>query len=269
VTRRHEEGPSQAEDADDIAVTGEDAVRIVTLNRPGARNAFSERMHRGLTQVLADLDDDPDVRAIVLTGAGDAFSAGGSLDDFEAKRIDFSVRRQSLRVARRLLDDMLNLRCPIVAAVNGPAVGLGCTLVTLCDIVFIAESAFLCDPHVAVALVAGDGAGVTWPHYTSLLKAKQYLLTGDRITPPDAVSLGMANFAVPDSSLMTEAVAFAERLASLPPQAVQDTKAVLNQLLRHSALLTLGQGLAAESQSHDTAEYAAVAARGSRRPADL
>src|SRR6266540_3942521 len=128
---------------DDILVSSEDAVRVVTLNRPDARNAFSEPMHRAFSQIMATIDDDADARAVVLTGAGRAFCAGGSLDDFETKRVDFEIRRQSMRDARRLVDNMLNLHVPLVAAVNGPAVGLGCTLVSLCDIVFMADNAFL------------------------------------------------------------------------------------------------------------------------------
>ena len=128
---------------------------------------------------------------------------------------------------------------------------------TLCDIVFISEDTFVADPHVASALVAGDGGAVTWPAYTSLLRVKQYLLTGDRIPAAVAVEMGIANFAVPATELLPQATAFAHRLAALPPQAVQDTKLVLNQILRANALNTLGMGLAAESQSHDTAEYAA------------
>jgi enoyl-CoA hydratase len=109
-----------------------------------------------------------------------------------------------------------------------------------------------------VALVAGDGAAATWPLHMSLLRAKEFLLTGDRLTAQRALELGMANRVVPAESLMSEAIAFAHRLAALPPQAVQDTKALLNQWIRQAAVSTLGYGLAAESQSHDTAEFRAV-----------
>jgi enoyl-CoA hydratase/carnithine racemase len=248
---------------DDIVVTAEGSVRIVTLNRPDARNAFSEPMHHAFARTMATIDDDVDARAVVLTGSGRAFCAGGSLDDFETKRVDFEARRQSMRDARRLVDEMLALRVPVIAAVNGAAVGLGCTLVTLCDIVFMSNTAFLADPHVAVALVAGDGGAVTWPFMTSILHAKRYLLTGDRIPAPEALTMGLANFVVEPDEVLPAAMAFAQRLAALPPQAVQDTKVLLNQHLRQSAVSVLAHGLAAESQSHDTAEYRAVAERGS------
>ena len=245
-------------DFDHLLVERDGPVRIVTLNNPDQMNAFSDAMHDEFAALWSRMAVDGDARAVLLTGAGRAFSAGGSIDEFEHYRTDFPARRKTLRNARRVVDDMLNLHLPVVAAVNGPAVGLGCTLATLCDIVFVDESTFLADPHVTVALVAGDGGAVTWPFMTSMLRVKQYLLTGDRIPAPTAVELGLANFAVPADALLPEATAFAHRLAALPPQAVQDTKVVLNQVLRQAAVNVLGFGLAAESQSHDTEEYRAV-----------
>ena len=233
-------------------------VAIVTMNRPDHLNAFDEELHHAFARFWVDLDYRDDVRAVVLTGAGRAFCAGGSMDDFELFRTDLAARATTMRSARRLVDEMLNVRVPVVAAVNGPAVGLGATLSSLCDVVFIADTAHLADPHVAVALVAGDGGAIAWPHHTSLLKAKQYLLTGDRVPPEEAVAIGLANFVVPADQVVAEATAFAQRLAALPPQAVQDTKMLLNQHLRLSAVTALGYGLAAETHSHDTPEYAAV-----------
>lgn len=233
-------------------------VCVVRLNRPDALNSFDIELHHRFGRFCADLEGDEEVRAVVLTGNGRAFSAGGNLDDFELFRVDFDKRRATMRMARRLVDEMLNVHVPVVAAVNGPAVGLGATLMTLCDIVFISQDTFVADPHVASALVAGDGSAVTWPAHTGLLRAKQYLLTGDRIPAAVAVEMGLANFAVPADEVVPQATAFAHRLAKLPPQAVQDTKILLNQILRSNAVQVLGMGLAAESQSHDTAEFAAV-----------
>jgi enoyl-CoA hydratase/carnithine racemase len=248
-------------DFEHVSVEVDGPIRTVTLNNPDQMNAFSDAMHDEFATLWSRMALDREALAVVLTGAGRAFSAGGSIEEFEYYRTDFAARRKTLRNARRLVDDMLNLHLPVVAAVNGPAVGLGCTLATLCDIVFVDESTFLADPHVTVALVAGDGGAVTWPFMTSMLRVKQYLLTGDRIPASVAVELGLANFAVPADALMSEAKGFARRLAALPPQAVQDTKTVLNQLLRQAAVNVLGFGLAAESQSHDTEEYRAVPER--------
>jgi enoyl-CoA hydratase len=248
--------------SDDVLLVERDGpVAIVTLNRPDQLNAFDDELHHAFTRFWVDLDHDHEVRAVVLTGAGKAFSAGGNVADFDRLRTDLAARSSIMRGARRIVDEMLNVRVPVVAAVNGAAIGLGCTLATLCDIVFLADTARIADPHVAVALVAGDGGAVTWPHMTSILKAKQYLLTGDPIPPDEAVAIGLANFVVPAGRVVAEATAFAQRLAALPPQAVQDTKGVLNQHLRLSAVAALGYGLAAETHSHDTPEYAEVPER--------
>jgi len=244
-----------------IDVRFDGAVRIITLNQPETLNAFTEDLHEQFVEVWSDVELDDGCRAVVLTGAGRTFSAGGSYEDFEGRRVDVARRRRSLRLARRLVDEMIEVAVPVVVAVNGPAVGLGCTVATLCDIVFMAESAWMADTHVSVALVAGDGGAVTWPAHTSLLRAKQYLLTGDRLTAEQAVEIGLANFVVPADRLLDEALAFAHRLAEQPPQAVQETKAILNQHLRANAVRALGYGLAAESGSHDTADYAAWSER--------
>jgi enoyl-CoA hydratase/carnithine racemase len=247
-------------------VRADGPVRVLTLDRADSLNAFTEDLHEQFVDVWADVEADEDCRAVVLTGAGRTFSAGGSYEDFEGRRVDPARRRRSLRLARRLADEMIEVAVPVVAAVNGPAVGLGCTVATLCDIVFIAEDAWLADTHVSVALVAGDGGAVSWPAHTSLLRAKQYLLTGDRLGAAEAVSIGLANFVVPADRLLDEATAYAHRLAALPAQAVQETKAVLNQHLRANAVRALGYGLATESQSHDTADYATWSER--LRPGD-
>src|SRR5271168_3256772 len=233
-------------DSPAIRVESDGPVRLVTLNRPEAMNAFDREMHAEFPRVLAELGQDREARAVVLTGAGRAFSAGGDISNFAQNKADLHHRRAGLREARRLFDELISLHLPVVAAVNGPAVGLGCTVATACDIVFMAETAFFADPHVTVALVAGDGGAITWPALTSLLKAKQYLLTEDR---------------------MDAATAFARRLASLPPQAVQDTKLVLNQVLRERAAGALPFGLAAESQSFDTAECAEMPGKPAERRA--
>jgi enoyl-CoA hydratase len=244
-----------------IDVRAEGDLRIVTLDQPDTLNAVTEELHGQIVRLWDHVADDAGCRAVVLTGAGKAFSAGGYYPDFEQRRVDLDFRRTSMRRARRIVGAMLDVEVPVVAAVNGPAVGLGCTLVTLCDIVYMADHTFLADPHVSVALVAGDGGAVTWPAHTSLLKAKQYLLTGDRITADRAVELGLANFAVPADKLLAEATAFAQRLADQPAQAVRETKAILNQHLRANAVRVLGYGVAAESAAHDLPDYKDAAAK--------
>ncbi|GGJ62748.1 enoyl-CoA hydratase/isomerase family protein [Streptomyces brasiliensis] len=253
--------PKAAEEPPVLLVERSAGIVTVTLNRPDALNSFDDDLHREFPRIMADLDDDDEARAVVLTGAGRAFSAGGNTDDFLRFADDYQARRRAMRQGRKLVEAMLSTEIPVIAAVNGPAVGLGCTLATLCDIVLVADKAFLADPHVSVGLVAGDGSAVTWPFLTSLLKAKEYLLTGKRIPAEEAVALGLANRVVPAADLLGEARALAEQIAAQPPQAVRETKSVLNQHLRGAMVATLGMGLAAESQSHDTAEYRAIGER--------
>ncbi len=119
---------------------------------------------------------------------------------------------------------MVRFPWPIVAAVNGPAVGLGCSLAGLSDVVLIEESAYLADPHVSVGLVAGDGGVLTWPLLTSLLRAKEYLLTGDRIPAAKAVEFGLANRVLPDGASKEEAIVLAKRMATQPHAALKATE---------------------------------------------
>ena len=127
-------------DSECLLVDRSGPVWVVRLNRPDALNSFDSELHLRFGAMWAEVEQSSEVRAVVLTGNGRAFSAGGNLDDFELFRVDHAERRKAMRTARRLVDEMLNVHVPVVAAVNGPAVGLGATLMTLCDIVFIADN---------------------------------------------------------------------------------------------------------------------------------
>src|SRR5690349_16342633 len=107
---------------DAVTIEADGHVRILTLNRPDSLNAFDDDLHRGLPDALREVERDRDARAIVLTGAGRAFSAGGNIDDFETLANDLWLRRTSLRTGRQLFEDIVNVHLPIVAAINGPAV---------------------------------------------------------------------------------------------------------------------------------------------------
>jgi enoyl-CoA hydratase/carnithine racemase len=148
---------------------------------------------------------------------------------------------------------------PVVAAVNGPAVGHGCSLVALSDIVYLGETAYLADPHVQIGLVAADGGPLTWPLHTSLLLAKEYALTGARITAKRAAEIGLANHVVADP--VTEAVNCAKRIATLPRQAVESTKRILNLQLERAVLATLDYATTAEEQSFSTDDFRTIVAR--------
>ncbi|CAM2783147.1 enoyl-CoA hydratase/isomerase family protein [Mycobacterium intermedium] len=237
----------------EIDVRADGPLRIITLNRPDELNAVNDSLHVGLARLWQRLTDDPTARAAVLTGSGKAFSAGGDFNYLAELAQDADLRSKTIRDGREIVLGMARCRIPVIAAVNGPAVGLGCSLVALSDIVYIAKDAFLADPHVQVGLVAADGGPLTWPLHISLLLAKEYALTGTRIRAERAVELGLANHAVDDP--FTEAVACAKRILELPQQAVESTKRVLNIHLERAVLASLDYALSAESQSFVTEDF--------------
>lgn len=241
--------------APELIIESRGPVRIVTLNRPEQLNATNEALHGALTRVWRHLAADADARSVVLTGAGKAFSSGGDFGHFVDLWSDRAARRREIDGARRLLTEMIDFPLPVVAAVNGPAVGLGCNLAVSSDIVLMAESAFISDPHVGVGLTAADGGAPTWPMLMSMLQAKEYLLTSERISAGRAVELGLANRTVPDAELMDDALALADKLAAQPPQAVQSTKRALNMHIKRAIAGVLEYALQEEFASFDTPEH--------------
>ena len=240
----------------EIDVRAEGALRIITLNRPDSLNSVNDDLHSGLARLWQRLTDDYTARAAVLTGAGRAFSAGGDFAYLQELAGDADLRAKTIRDGREIVLGMARCRIPVVAAVNGPAVGLGCSLVALSDIVYIAEDAYLADPHVQVGLVAADGGPLTWPLHISLLLAKEYALTGARIRAEKAVELGLANHVVADP--VAEAISCAKRIMELPQQAVESTKRVLNIHLERAVLASLDYALSAEHQSFTTEDFRSI-----------
>jgi enoyl-CoA hydratase len=236
---------------------GEDGVAVVTLNRPAALNAANEDLHGAVAEVWAGLAEQPGLRAVVLTGAGTAFSAGGDLSLLQRMVEDRAVREKVMTEAHVLVHALVNFPHPVVAAVNGPAVGLGCSLASMADLVVMAEDAYFADPHVSLGLVAGDGGILTWPLNMGLQRTKEWLLLGGRMSAQQALEYGLANRVVPTAEVVPEARKLAVRLAKLPPQSLRETRRVLNQPLVARIEAALDGVLAVETASFDEPAFQA------------
>ncbi|MFL6602440.1 MAG: enoyl-CoA hydratase/isomerase family protein [Steroidobacteraceae bacterium] len=257
---------------DELLVTAEGGLRIITLNRPNDLNASTSEMLFSFPRLFSALAEDPAARVAILTGAGRAFSAGGDMSHFVKTLEDADFARTVQENARRTIHSFIDLPIPIIAAVNGPAVGWGATLATLCDIVLMSEKAFMAEPHINIGLVVGDGISVSWPLYMSLLRAKELIFTGERINPQQAVEFGLANRVVAPDRLMEEARILADKLLKQPRQALRETKKIMNLHLHQSAArildTTLGRQLAATaSEEHHriAAEFIAQQKRNQRQ----
>jgi enoyl-CoA hydratase len=237
---------------DAIRVDADGPVRIVRLSRPEQLNAVNDELHLALTRVFPMLSADPGARVAVITGEGRAFSAGGDFELLDRMAKDPELRRDVIAEGRELVINMIRCRVPVVAAVNGPAVGLGCSVIALSDVVYMAESAYLSDPHVSVGLVAADGGPLSWPLHTSLLLAKEYAFTGDRISAARAAEIGLVNHVCADAEVLEAALAAARKIAALPRQAVEATKRVLNLHLERAVLATIDFAMSAETESFGT-----------------
>ena len=243
----------------DVSLDG--AVATVRLCRPEALNAPDRAMHTALARLWSDMAGWDDVAAVILTGAGRAFSAGTDRALLWAILDDAAVRAEVIGEASSILLGLLDLPMPTVAAVNGAAVGLGCSLATVCDLVVMAEEAYFLDPHVPIGLAGGDGIAVVWPQLTGLLVAKEYSLLGRRMGAGRARDLGLAHRVVPGEDLINSAGALARRLAQAPPQAVRETKRVLNSGMRRHLQHALPAALSAELRSLQADENRSALAR--------
>ncbi|MBW3591607.1 MAG: enoyl-CoA hydratase/isomerase family protein [Actinobacteria bacterium] len=253
-----------------LSIAYDGPVAEVTLTRPDVLNRFDSDLHAGFIEALDDVRHHGGVRAIVLASTGKIFSAGGDFEFMLALHDDTKLRLPSLDEGRRLLNTLIDLPIPIVTALHGDAIGLGATVVLATDAVVAARTAALCDPHVAIGLVAGDGGCVVWPASAGMLRAKRHLLTGDRLMAEDAFAMGLITDLVDTAGeALAAARALAQQIAALPPLAVQGTKRALNRSLQQRAGEVLDLSFALEAislASDDLVE--AIAAFRQKRPAN-
>ncbi|MCV7282420.1 enoyl-CoA hydratase/isomerase family protein [Mycolicibacterium flavescens] len=244
----------------EVVVTADGPVRVVTLNRPDDLNGANRPMHQAMARVWEHLGADPDARAVVVTGSGKAFSAGGDFGYMQENIDDEAMRAETIDEGRSIIRGMVNCPLPVIAAVNGPAVGLGCSIALLCDLVLMADGSFLADPHLRMGLVPGDG-GMVWPALIGLSRAKEYLFLGSRIPAEKAVEFGLASRVVDGDQLMAEAMALAHRLSTVPPAALQRTKTALNEYLRPQLAGAFESALTGELDSMGSVEHREAVAK--------
>ncbi|HVN39373.1 MAG TPA: enoyl-CoA hydratase-related protein [Myxococcota bacterium] len=252
-----------------LRVAVADRILTLTLNRPEKSNANTPVMHADLGRIWDDIAVDPDVDVVILTGAGEkAFSAGGDPGHMQAMIDDENLWRQTVVEARRIVWRLLECDVPIIARVNGAAVGFGATLALACDIVVAVEDARIGDPHVHAGLVAGDGGALFWPPLVGPSRARELLFTGELLTARQAHELGLVNHVVPRAELDAKVQEIARKIRAGASRAIRLTKHLLNLPLRQQAHGLMDFGLANESLSQKTRDHAeAVAAmREKRKP---
>lgn len=238
-----------------IKVEKEDGVIVLCLNRPEAFNAFDAQLHSEFEDILEDVGRDEEVGAAVLTGAGKLFSAGGDIKMMRDMLADPSGATSTLSHAIRLINNIVDLDKPLIAAVNGDAIGLGATVALFADIIIVSEKARIGDPHVSVGLVAGDGGAVIWPLLVGVARAKEFLLTGDLVPAAEAWRMGLVNKVVPPEEVMPKAMELAKRLAAGPALAIAWTKHSVNIWLREMVNLILHTSIALEGNSFRTEDH--------------
>jgi enoyl-CoA hydratase len=244
-------------EAETLTATLSHGVARVVLTRADQLNPFDDRLHADFIEVLELVSEDQEARVMLLSSTGRAFSAGGDIRMMQEVHKDPTRARRNIREGYRLMRTLLELRVPLVCAVQGAAMGLGANIAFASDAVVAVRSAKFADSHVLMGLVAGDGGAVVWPQAGGIVRAKRYLLTGDPISATEAFAAGMVTDLVDTvEELLPAADALTRRLADLPPLAVQGTKRVLNRLLHQRAGEVLDLGLLLELDTIRSADLA-------------
>lgn len=210
-----------------------DGVLLVTLNRPEVMNATNDRMHWELTQLWGVVNIDPNVKVVVVTGAGErAFSAGGDLSVVEEMSNSQEVTLRVMKEASDIVYNMLACDKPIISAINGTAVGAGLAVALLADVSIMAEDAKLTDGHARLGVSAGDHAAIIWPILCGMSKAKYYLMTADFINGKEAERIGLVTFCAPRAEVLSRSLVIANNLARGSQTAIRATKKSLNNWMR-------------------------------------
>jgi enoyl-CoA hydratase len=238
-----------------IALRRRGRVLTIIFNRPDKLNAFNAKQHTELMEAIVFASRDPQSDIVIITGEGRAFSAGGDILWQQEAADDPTLFETTVREAKQIIFGLIDCEKPIIAKINGPAVGFGATVALFCDVIFMARSTYLSDPHVRVAMVAGDGGAIIWPQLIGFARAKEYLLSGDRISAVEAERIGLVNHAIEDSELSGTVDAFADRLAAGAQSAIRYSKITINIALRELASSIMDVGLGYESVTNLSADH--------------
>jgi enoyl-CoA hydratase/carnithine racemase len=218
----------------------DDAVTVLTLNRPAKRNAFDQRMLAVLRAALASCERDPDCRAVVITGAGKGFCSGVDLDTVDPAETGPRFRQRLRTGVHAVAEQLFAMETPVLAAVNGAAVGAGFDLALQTDLRLVAQDAILAASYINVGLFPGNGSTYLLPHITGTQRALELLWTGRRITGREAVGYGIALDAVPASDVLPATLALAAEIAGKPAELVRAVK----RSVHHSARMTGSEAFA-------------------------
>lgn len=245
-----------------------DRITIVTMMRPEQRNAITEASHfQEFVDVCAGIDADPDCAAVVLTGAGSAFCAGGNVKDMRAREGLFAgppmqVRDNYRHYVQRVPLALYYLELPTIAAVNGPAVGAGCDLACMCDLRIASEEASFSESFVKLGLIPGDGGAWLLQRVVGLPKACEMTFTGDAVSAREALECGLVQKVVPGAELMDAALGLARRIAANPPSALRIAKKLIRESQQASLQTILEMSAAFQALAHhDEAHEKAVGAK--------
>ena len=248
--------PDYSRYTEDLKVEVEDRILTLTLNNPDQLNANTEAMHWSLSRIWDDIDADPDVQAVIFTGAGErAFSAGGDPAHLER---NIGNADHWLRVsgeAKRIIFSMLACNKPVIARLNGHAIGFGSTLALAADLIVGVEGAKFGDPHCNAGLACGDGGALLWPQQIGRALAKEFLFTGRLVRMEEAAAIGLINYAVPREELDAKVMELARSIADGAGRSIQLTKNILNLPVRQEALASMDLGMANETLSSQSDDH--------------
>lgn len=239
-----------------------EGIVTLTLNQPELRNPISDpAMIDALVGAVGAADADPQTRVIILTGSGSAFSSGGNIAAMRKggglhAELSAQTRRNYRLGIQRIPLLFESLEVPVIAAVNGPAIGAGCDLACMCDIRIAGESAKFAESFIKLGIVPGDGGAWLLPRIVGYSRAAEMSFTGDMLRADEALACGLVSQVVPDAELLDAARALAARIAVNPPHALRMTKRLLREGRTASLAALLEMSAAFQALAHDTADHA-------------